>query len=150
MGRPKALLDFDGRSAVSLAIESCVRGGAQEVVVVLGEGAEEVETHLRPGRRAERPAVPVRTVRNEAYAAGQTSSVKAGLAAVADGALAVLVLPVDHPLVEAEDVAALAQACRRDPEGAQRVFVVTHHRRRGHPVLFGRNLRRSIDRKSVV
>jgi molybdenum cofactor cytidylyltransferase len=144
MGSPKALLDFDGRSAVALAAEACVRGGAREVVIVLGAGAEEVEKHLRKTPRDAPTLTPVRTVRNEGYAAGQTSSVKAGLAAVAGPRLAVLVLPVDHPLVEGEDVAALAKACRRDPEGAQRVFVVTHRRRRGHPVLFGRNLRRPI------
>jgi molybdenum cofactor cytidylyltransferase len=142
MGRPKALLDFDGRTALSLAIEACASGGAQEVVVVLGAGAKEIGASVPSKGKAASP--PVRTVLNERHAAGQTSSVKVGLDAVADADLALLVLPVDHPLVEAEDVAALAEACGRDREGGRRIFVATHRGRRGHPVLFGRSLRRAI------
>lgn len=141
MGRPKALLDFDGATALSLATEACARGGAEEVVVVLGAGAKEIAASL-PSKGKSSP--PVRTVVNARHASGQTSSVKTGLEAVADADLALLVLPVDHPLVEADDVAALAETCGRDREGARRIFVATHRGRRGHPVLFGRGLRRAI------
>ncbi|MGH7150553.1 MAG: nucleotidyltransferase family protein [Planctomycetota bacterium] len=144
MGQPKALLDFDGSSALSLATEACARGGAQEVVVVLGAEAKEIARSLPAKGKGASGAPPVRTVLNERHAEGQTSSVKAGLNAVADADLALLVLPVDHPLVEAEDVLALAEACGRDREGARRIFVATHRGRRGHPVLFGRGLRRAI------
>ena len=46
MGKPKALLDFDGRTALSLAIDACREGGAYRIVVVLGAHAKEVSESL--------------------------------------------------------------------------------------------------------
>ena len=69
---------------------------------------------------------------------------KRGVEAIQDGGCGLLVFPVDHPLVAGQDVAALGEAYRRDHERGQRIFVVTHEKRRGHPVLFGERLARAI------
>lgn len=122
MGRPKALLDFNGRSALALVLEA-VRE-LDEPVVVLGHDAESLRPHVTRGR----------AVTNAGWARGQTSSLKAGLRA-APGAEAYLMHPVDTPLIWPSDVRALVESRRSDPK-AGRVWIPSHRMRRGHPVLF--------------
>jgi molybdenum cofactor cytidylyltransferase len=146
MGKPKALLDFDGRTALSLAIDACRGGGAHRIVVVLGARAKEVSDSLEKRDLFHRRSkgVAVQTVVHAGFRAGQTSSVKSGVEAIDDPGCGLLVLPVDHPLVTGEDVAAVGEAYRRSHERGQRIFVATHNKRRGHPVLFGERLARAI------
>jgi CTP:molybdopterin cytidylyltransferase MocA len=136
MGRPKALLEFDGRTALDLCVTACLEGGASEVVVVLGAEAEPIR---KASRALLRSSAPVRLVVNERHATGQTSSVQCALAEIPAGAF--LVFPVDLPLVDGSVVRALAEAYRKERERSQRIFVAVHAKRRGHPVLFGERTR---------
>ncbi len=127
MGRPKALLEFGGRTCLDLAIGACRAAGQGPVVVVLGAGASEILARLRP--------VPgLQVVINQDHERGQTSSVKAGLRAVGAAAPGVFLMPVDHPLIEAADIEALAQGFSRRAAGKS-MRVPTHRGRRGHPLL---------------
>jgi molybdenum cofactor cytidylyltransferase len=122
MGRPKALLEFNGRTALALVLDA-VRE-LDEPVVVLGHEAETLRPHVTRGR----------AVTNADWARGQTSSLKAGLRA-APGSEAYLMHPVDTPLIRVEDVRALVASRQGDPR-AGRVWIPSHRMRRGHPVLF--------------
>ena len=75
---------------------------------------------------------------NPAPERGQTSSVLVGLAAVPAEAKAVALWPVDHPLVEIEDVLAIAAEARAHPECT--VVLPSHQGRAGHPALLRRRL----------
>ena len=80
------------------------------------------------------PAAAIVVV-NEAWEDGMLGSVVAGLeAAEADGADAVLLHPVDHPLVDAATVDRVVEALRA---GAM-VAVPSYGGRRGHPGGFAR------------
>ena len=105
IGGPKALLRIGPRSFLAHAAERLARPGVAEVVAVLGHEAERVRAE------AGLPAGLV-TVVNPAYAeGGMLGSVLAGLdAAEARGAEAVLLHPVDHPLIAAATVDAVVQA----------------------------------------
>ena len=71
---------------------------------------------------------------------GQTSSLKAGLTALPDRTEAFLLYPVDVPLVSAAELRLLLAAWHAR-HGSQRIFIPSHDRRRGHPVLFDATLR---------
>ncbi len=130
MGRPKALLPIDGRPAVEQVVQTLVAGGCAPVVVVIGRHADEIE--------AEASLVGVTVVRHAGWATGRTSSIQAGLAALAaraalssDAAGVVLAL-VDMPYVRAATVTALIaafEASRPD------VAIAAHGGRRGHPIV---------------
>jgi molybdenum cofactor cytidylyltransferase len=125
MGRPKALLDFDGRPALALVLDACRGAGDVPPIVVVS-----------PAGAAWLAGAPVVCAINEQPERGQLSSLQVGLARLPAGAEAFLVFPVDYPLVRAEDVAALVTAfAARAAEGAPRLFVPSSGRRRGHPLL---------------
>jgi CTP:molybdopterin cytidylyltransferase MocA len=128
MGGPKALLRLGGRSFLEVCLAGLERAGVAERVVVLGHRAGEVRA-LLPAPAA------VRVVVNERYREGMFSSVIAGLdAAEALGAEAMLLHPVDHPLLEPETVDRVLEALAA---GAP-IAVPSHQGRRGHPAGFAR------------
>ncbi len=128
MGGPKALLALEGETFLAGVARRLRRPGVERVTAVIGHEAERVR------REAALPADVV-TIMNPHYADGMLTSILAGLEdADAAGADAVLVHPVDHPLVDAETVDAVIAALRH---GAI-IAVPSHGGRRGHPGGFAR------------
>jgi len=130
MGRPKALLDFDGKTCLELALESVC--GLGTPVVVLGAAREEIQSRVRLGS--------VQVALNDDYDRGQTSSLKVGLACLAPSSAAFLLHLVDFPLVSAEEVDALTGAFLRNRDPNKSVFIPSYGMQRGHPVLCRRDL----------
>jgi len=64
-----------------------------------------------------------------------STSVQAGVRALPEGTSGAAVFLVDHPLIEARTIDALASHSRPD-----NIVVPVHAGRRGHPVLFGAGL----------
>jgi molybdenum cofactor cytidylyltransferase len=128
MGRPKALLDFDGRTTLALALEAMAGFGPP--IVVLGPNRAEIEARVNLSG--------ARVVVNPDVASGQTASLRAGLALLSPDAEAFVFMPVDYPLVRRSDVARLVEAAGAAPSKA--VFIPSHAMRRGHPVLCRRAL----------
>ncbi len=128
-GGPKALLRIGGATFLERAFALLSgRPGVDRVVLVLGSEAPRV--------RAE-AGIPdaALVVVNEAWERGMLGSVVAGLdAAAADGADAVLLHPVDHPLVEEATVDRVVEALR----AGARIAVPSFEGRRGHPGGFAR------------
>jgi len=124
LGRPKALLEFDGLTALELVLRVLRSAGVRTGVVVTGESDAEL-------RRAVDPA-PFGWVRNPLPEAGRMGSVLIGLAATSAEA-DVLLWPVDRPLAGAETVRALLAppGAGADDEG---VVVPECEGRRGHPL----------------
>lgn len=127
MGRPKALLDFAGRTALARLIEAYAQASCLPPIVVVGHDREGV------AREAER--LGARIVPNPDPSRGQASSIREGLGALGEDAAAFAVHPVDAPLVRATTLASLRFALRRTGE---RVWIVIprHRGRRGHPGIF--------------
>ena len=110
MGRPKALLPAspDGETFVGRIVRTLRDGGVDDVVVVAGGMAAEIERVLAQADH------PPRVVLNPTPERGQFSSLQVGLRAVdRPGVSAMLVTLVDVPLVSAGTVAALLDAYRR-------------------------------------
>jgi len=133
MGRPKALLDFDGRPCLEVVLASCAGAGLQRVVVVTAPAAEAVRA------AATTAGLGVTLVVNPAPERGMLSSLQEGLGALPDDAAAFLIFPVDFPLAPPALIRRLCQAFAGRGTG-QRIFVPSFAMRRGHPVLLDRAL----------
>ncbi|MGO4342518.1 NTP transferase domain-containing protein [Phycicoccus sp. Soil748] len=130
MGRPKAMLDDpSGGSFVERGLQVLRESGCDPVVVVLGAGAAQV-----------RPLVTAADTVVEAadWAQGQSTSLRAGLEAVAAGpADAVVVLLVDLPDVGADVVRRVREATAG--EGPAALGRAAYGGAPGHPVVLGRD-----------
>jgi molybdenum cofactor cytidylyltransferase len=140
MGSPKALLDFDGRTALRLALDAAAEAGVERSVVVLGGDAEEVLA------REPLDGLPIRAraVRNLEEGSEQLRSLQIALESLDGEAYdAFFVHPVDHPLAAAADYRLLLDAFRvggsQDGRAAT-VHILSFARRRGHPILCDRSL----------
>jgi molybdenum cofactor cytidylyltransferase len=111
-------------------VEAALAAPVDEVVVVLGHGAAELEQELPRDPR-------VRTIFNPEYATGQSSSVKAGINALASQAQAAVFLLGDQPLISSRAIEALVSAFR---SGHSAVVRPRYRGTPGHPVLFSRAL----------
>jgi CTP:molybdopterin cytidylyltransferase MocA len=129
MGGPKALLRLGARSFLAHGAELLRRPGVSGVVAVVGHEGERV------AQEAGLPA-GVHIAHNARYSEGMLTSVWCGLdAAEALGAEAVLLHPVDHPLVAVETIDRVVRALQ---DGAT-IALPSHEGRRGHPGGFSRD-----------
>src|SRR4051794_11550744 len=97
MGGPKALLSWRKRSFLERCAQALARPEVESVLAVIGFDAPRV--------RALAASASIECVENACPERGMLSSIWCGLdAAEARGADAVLVHPVDHPLVSAATV----------------------------------------------
>jgi len=121
MGRPKALLEYQGETFLSrsarLFLPFC-----DPVVVVL------------PPSGLECPAGVIVTVNPEPER-GMLTSLQCGLRALPDSARFVFFTPVDLPAVAPQTVSALREAAGQAP-----AIIPRYSGRRGHPVLISREL----------
>jgi CTP:molybdopterin cytidylyltransferase MocA len=127
-GGPKALVRHDdGRLLVERAVDTLRAGGCGPIFVVLGAETARVRTEAKLG--------DVSLVDNPSWKSGMGSSLKAGLAALAEtDADATAVLLVDTPGIGPEAVTRVLDAC----DGPGSLLAATYKGKRGHPVLLGR------------
>lgn len=129
MGSSKALLDAGGRSFLAAVVGALVGGGCDPVVVVVGPGQED------EARRARAAGAVV--LENPDPGEGPITSLRVALSALDTEVEGVAFLPVDHPLVAPETVAALVDALLG---GDAPLVLPTVDGRRGHPAVFRRSL----------
>jgi len=129
IGEIKQLLAFRGTTLLGQVIGNATGSRLDEVVVVLGHGADEIRTELN--------LEGVRVVMNEAHALGKSTSLRAGLSAVSEDMDGVMFVLGDQPLVSPEVMNSLIDGyCRtRAP-----IVLPTHRGRRGNPVVIDRTL----------
>jgi molybdenum cofactor cytidylyltransferase len=132
--RPKSLLQLGGVPLIRRHLIALSGAGVDEVVVVLGHHADAIEPQVRD--------FPVTLARNPDPDAGQVSSLRVGLAALASPVDAVLVALADQPLVNAQDITTLIAAYKR--RGAHEVMVPQVGGVPGNPVIFSADVRTAI------
>src|SRR3984893_6709436 len=129
MGGPNKLLaELGGKTLVRIVTEQALASKAQSVIVVTGHQAEQVEKALQ--------GLKVKFVRNPDFAEGLASSVKAGIAAVAENADAAVICLGDMPLISAQLIDRLIEAFA--PDRGNLIAVPVSDKRRGNPVLWSR------------
>jgi molybdenum cofactor cytidylyltransferase len=128
LGRSKVLLPWDGQTVIESIVARLVTARIPEIVVVTGFRGGDVARALKK--------LPVRTVHNPGYVAGEMlSSLQVGLRDLADATAACLVVLGDQPSLDGRVINQVqaAYAARRGG-----IIVPEHRGQRGHPVLFDR------------
>jgi len=125
MGRPKLLLELDGRPIIRHAVERVISAGIREVIVVAPPEHDALERALT--------GLAVRFAVNPTPEAGQGTSVSAGVRALPPGTTAVVIALGDQPGVPAEVIPALLEALKRPGKA---VAAPRYADGLGNPVLF--------------
>jgi CTP:molybdopterin cytidylyltransferase MocA len=126
LGRPKQLVQVEGRTLVRRAAEACVASLARRTHVVVGAHAEAVAAALA--------GLDVAIVANPRWSEGVSTSIRAGVAAAGDADGVVLVL-ADQPHLRAETLDALVRAI----VGPASLAASRYAGGRGAPAAFGRD-----------
>ena len=136
LGRPKQLLELDGRPLLQHVVDAAAASGLDEVVVVLGHESERVASALAlpPGTRV---------VVNHEYEAGQSTSLSAGLASVDPRADAAAILLGDQPRLTSSAIRKVLDAFRNSDAPIVRAL---WQGTPGHPVVLARSEWESVRR----
>ena len=130
MGRPKALLPFQGRCFLTHILTEATHSELTDVMVVLGHQSDGILKAL--------PEIEPRTLLNRDYEYGQLSSLQCGLRhlglARVDG---LMVFLIDHPMIHRTLVNQLIEAFSQN---ASSIVLPSFEHRRGHPMIFGADL----------
>lgn len=127
---PKLALRLGGKSLLRRVVEAALASTVNEIVVVLGCGADELALELPHDPR-------IRKVFNPEYTAGQSTSLKAGIDVIGSGAEAAVFLLGDQPLISSEAITALIEVFRSSRAAIVRPL---YRGTPGNPVLFARSL----------
>jgi molybdenum cofactor cytidylyltransferase len=132
MGAPKALLTFHGETFLGRLVTAFSEGGCEPIVVVVGPPSERDSARIA----AEALQLGARVAVNPVRDSEQIDSLRVALNNIPADADGILASPVDSPGATADVVAALIRAHRH---GAP-IAIAAYQGRRGHPILFGRDL----------
>jgi molybdenum cofactor cytidylyltransferase len=129
LGRPKQLLPIHGEPLIRHTLRRVLASSLDQVILVVGHEADDVRTAVAD--------LPVACVFNPDAAAGQSTSVRAGLAALSPEAEAAVFILGDQPGVDPNVIDTLIASWR---ESGAPVVVPRYEDRMGNPVLFDRRL----------
>jgi CTP:molybdopterin cytidylyltransferase MocA len=130
MGFPKALMEVRGATFVENLLRATEHPRIGLRRVVLGAGAAEIQARLGLS--------DAQVVVNPNWKSGQLSSIQCAVRHFLPlDPEAIIICPVDHPLISPLLVAALIQAFDLHERA---VTLPTYHSQRGHPVIFRRDL----------
>ena len=124
-GRPKALLEFRGRTFLEHVLAAAGGAGIANIVVVVGHHRNEITSALH---------LP-HVVFNPDYEQGMSTSVQVGIRALPQGIEGAGIFLVDQPLIDAETIVALSTQLKRG-----RIVLPFYDGHRGHPVFFASDL----------
>jgi molybdenum cofactor cytidylyltransferase len=108
LGRPKQLVEFEGKTLIRRAAEALIEAGCSPVYVVLGAEIE--------GSRQDLEGLKVAIVINESWASGMGSSIAVGVKSLMESetpAEAVLISLCDQPLVTADKLRGFLDTFRK-------------------------------------
>jgi molybdenum cofactor cytidylyltransferase len=129
MGGPNKLLaEIDGVPMVARVAQRLLASRARPVIAVLGNQADAVDTVL--GK------LPIDRVRNPEFAAGLSTSLKRGIAALPSDLDGVIICLGDMPLISGRHLDRLIAAF--NPLEGRAIIVPTRRGKRGNPVLWSR------------
>jgi molybdenum cofactor cytidylyltransferase len=130
MGHNKLMAEVSGAPLLLRVVDAALASRARPVIVVIGHEAERVRAAL--GNR------PVIFAHNPDFAAGLSSSLRCGLAALPTDVDAAIICLGDMPQVEPALLDRLVQAF--NPLEGRVICVPVWRGKRGNPVLWGRQL----------
>jgi molybdenum cofactor cytidylyltransferase len=129
MGGPNKLLaEIDGAAMVAHVARRLLASRARPIIAVLGNQADAIDAAL--GK------LPIERVRNPEFAAGLSTSLKRGIAALPSDLDGVIVCLGDMPLISGRHLDRLIAAY--NPLEGRAIVVPTRRGKRGNPVLWAK------------
>ncbi|MDE0015170.1 MAG: nucleotidyltransferase family protein [Candidatus Poribacteria bacterium] len=132
MGEPKQLLPFGESTIVETVVDNMLGAKFDEVIVIVGHRAEEIQTQL--GAR------PIKTVFNPDYRDGMLTSAQTGVRSLESSDAFALML-VDQPFITSALIDQVVDAYQRTEKG---IALPSYNYKRGHPVIFDEKYARDI------
>lgn len=129
MGQMKALLPWYGRPLIQYQIEQMKQANMDEIIVVLGYQAERLRNIISP--------LNVRTVINETYEGGKSSSIQKGVSSIQGEPKGILIAAIDQPVPST----VLRKMAKRLIETKTVAVIPTYGQKKGHPILFHGSLK---------
>lgn len=129
MGSPKALLQIQGKTFLEHLVATLRNAGLHEISVVLGHDSDKII--------AQHPKLDVRFIINENYQKGQLSSIQAAIKSVPKDCDAIMICPIDRPLISTELIKKLIEAYSKSKPP---IIIPIFDAKRGHPVIFSSSL----------
>lgn len=126
LGRPKQLLDLEGKPLLQHAVDAADAAGVGEIVLVVGHVADQIEAAITLPANA-------RAVVNPDYATGQASSLRVGLGGLGPQIVRAVILLGDQPRIAVDAIQAVAI-------GPGPIRRIRYRATPGHPVAFDREL----------
>lgn len=124
MGAPKQLLPFGESTIVETVVDNMLGAKFDEVIVVVGHHAEEIQKQL--GAR------PIKTVFNPDYRDGMLTSAQTGIRTPETSNAFALML-VDQPFITSALIDQVVDAYLQTEKG---IALPSYNYKRGHPVIF--------------
>jgi molybdenum cofactor cytidylyltransferase len=132
LGHPKQLVQYEGRSLVRRSVEIALAVDAASVIVVLGSNAQAIATEIND--------LPIEIVGNDAWSAGISSSLKAGLTKLVEfcpATEATLIMLSDQPFITEKTIRSLVDTyCSSD----RPIVAAEYDGVLGVPALFDRSI----------
>ena len=128
-GSPKQVALWHNKPLLSYAVDAALASQANFVIVVLGANADACQVVLKDRT--------VHIVNNDAWAEGQSTSLKAGLGALNQEVSAAIFLLTDQPLITSSVIDAIIA---RYQETLAPIVWPEFEGKRGNPVLFDKSL----------
>ena len=125
MGKPKLLLPLGDSTVLENTIDNLLNSNADEVIVVLGANAQQMERVI--SNKA------VKVVINPDYRQGMSTSLICGLKQVSRQAQRIMVALADQPYIDKKTYNKLIQQSLNSDRG---IVLPTHKSRRGNPIIF--------------
>lgn len=129
IGRPKLLLTYQGVPLLRRAVDAAAAAGCAQILVVLGADRYRYRPLLE--------GTPAREVYNKDYSEGMSSSLRAGIHAIAARSDAAIVMLADQPRIDAQILRRLIATYRAS---GRRIVASQYGPVTGAPTLFDRAL----------
>jgi molybdenum cofactor cytidylyltransferase len=130
MGKPKALLNIGQTNFVSHICDSLNKSPFKPIWVVVGKSASEIQTQIQTTAK-------YNFIINPYPEKGQLFSLQLALDNIDEDSAGVLVVLVDHPLVDLRTYHLIYQKAVTHPDS---IIIPVFNGKNGHPVYFGQRM----------
>ncbi len=135
MGSPKALLQIQGKTFLEHLIQTIHDAGIEQKIVILGHEAETIVQSI-DSEKIQKDFNVIFLI-NEDYRKGQLSSIQAAVRGVPKSCDAIMICPIDRPLISLELIKKLIEAYSKSKPP---IVVPIFDAMRGHPIIFSSSL----------
>lgn len=129
-GSPKPLAKIHDETVIEYLQKKLLSTKLSEIIIVLGSQADKIKPLILKGAR-------IKTILNENYKLGQTSSFKAGLNAIQPEIQGIMLLPVDSPFIKKETFDLLIDNFLKN---RPLILLPAYNNKNGHPPIFSGKL----------